>query len=82
MTFQNEHSYNLNDPDLQHFITNTQFDREINNLDTIYSSLNDMNITYIIEIKNQRDVILLKRCTLAINNPRSFPLGVNTIDNN
>ena len=27
MTFQNEHSYNLNGPDLQYFITNTHFDR-------------------------------------------------------
>ena len=30
MTFQNEHAYNLNDPDLQYFIPNTHFDREIN----------------------------------------------------
>ena len=28
MTFQNEHSYDLNDPVLQYSITNTQFDRE------------------------------------------------------
>ena len=42
MTFQNEHSYNLNDPDLQYFITITHFDREINILDTVYSFLNDM----------------------------------------
>ena len=34
--------YDLNDPDLQYFITNTQFDKQINNLDTIYSFLNDM----------------------------------------
>ena len=48
MTFKNGHSYDLNDPDLQYFITNTQFDREINKLDTIYSFLNDMkyNINY------------------------------------
>ena len=48
MTFQNEHAYKLNDPDLQYFITNTQFDREIKNLETIYSFLNDMkyNINY------------------------------------
>ena len=34
--------YDPNDPDLQYFITNTQFDKQINNLDTIYSFLNDM----------------------------------------
>ena len=43
MTFQNEHSYDLNDPDLQYFITNTQFDREIKNVNTIFGFLNDMN---------------------------------------
>ena len=31
MTFENGNSYNLNDSDLQHFITNTQFDKQINN---------------------------------------------------
>ena len=35
--------YDLNDPDLQYFITNTKFDREINNKNIIYSFLNDMN---------------------------------------
>ena len=34
--------YDLKDPDLQYFITNTQFDKQIINLDTIYSFLNDM----------------------------------------
>ena len=43
MTFENGHSYDLNDPDLQYFITNTKFDREINNKNIIYSFLNDMN---------------------------------------
>ena len=42
MTFQNGNSYNLNDPDLQYFITNTQFDKQINNWDSIYNFLNDM----------------------------------------
>ena len=36
-------SYNLNDPDLQFFRTNTKIDREINNKNKIYSFLNDMN---------------------------------------
>ena len=35
--------YDLNDPDLQHFITNTQFDRQLQNVNIIYSFLNDMN---------------------------------------
>ena len=34
-------TYDLNDRDIQHLITNTPFDREINTLDTIYSFLND-----------------------------------------
>ena len=42
MTFENGNSYNLNDPDLQHFITNTQFDKQINNWEPIYNFLNDM----------------------------------------
>ena len=48
MTFQNEHSYDLNDPALQYFKTNTQLDRERNNLNIIYSFLSDMkfNINY------------------------------------
>ena len=43
MTFENGNSYDLNDPDLQYFITNTKFDRERNNKNIIYSFLNDMN---------------------------------------
>ena len=43
MTFENGNSYNLNDPDLQNFITNTKFNREINNKNISYSFLNDMN---------------------------------------
>ena len=35
MTFESGNSYDLSDPDLQYFITNTQFDKQINNLDTI-----------------------------------------------
>ena len=43
MTFENGHSYDLNDRDLQYSITNTNFDREINNKNIIYSFLKDMN---------------------------------------
>ena len=42
MVFENGNSYNLNDPDLQYFITNTQFDKQINNWGSIYNFLNDM----------------------------------------
>ena len=42
MTFENGQSYDLSDTDLQYFITNTQFDREMNNLNTIYSFLIDI----------------------------------------
>ena len=42
MTFESGNSYDLSDPDRQYFITNTQFDKQINNLDTIYTFLNDM----------------------------------------
>ena len=42
MTFENGNSYDLSDPDLQYFITNTQFDEQINNWDSIYNFLNDM----------------------------------------
>ena len=65
MTFENGNSYNLKDPDLQYFITNTKFDRETDKKIIIYSFLNDMkyNITY--GDKNQSDIILIK---ISINN--------------
>ena len=48
MTFQNGNTYNLNDPDLSYFITNTQIDKEIQNENLIHSFLNDMeyNLNY------------------------------------
>ena len=42
MTFESGNSYDLSDPDLQYFITNTQFDKPINNWGPIYIFLNDM----------------------------------------
>ena len=42
MTFQNGNTYNLNDPDLQYFMTITQIDKEIQNENLIHSFLNDM----------------------------------------
>ena len=47
MTFQNGHSYDLNDPDLQCFITNRHFDRETNNVNIIFNFLNVMKYTII-----------------------------------
>ena len=35
--------YDLNDPDLRYFITNTQFDRQLQNVNTTFNFLNDMN---------------------------------------
>ena len=40
--------YDLNDLDIQYFITNTQFDRQLQNVNTIFNFLNDTkyNINY------------------------------------
>ena len=37
MTFQNRNTYNLNDPDLSYFITKTQIDKNIQNVNLIYN---------------------------------------------
>ena len=42
MTFENGNSYDLSNPDLQYFITNTQFDKPRNNWGPIYNFLNDI----------------------------------------
>ena len=42
MIFENGNSYDLSNPDLQYFITNTQFDKPINSWVSIYTFLNDM----------------------------------------
>ena len=48
ITFENGNTDNLNDPDLQYFMTNTQIDKEIHNENLIHSFLNDMkyNLNY------------------------------------
>ena len=48
ITFENGNTNNLNDPDLQYFMTNTQIDKEIHNENLIHSFLNDMkyNLNY------------------------------------
>ena len=52
--------YDLNDPDLQYFITNTQLDRQLQNVNTIFNFINDMNFNINYGDKNQRDIILLR----------------------
>ena len=42
MTFESGNSYDLSNPDLQYFITNTQFDKPIKNWGPIYNFLKDM----------------------------------------
>ena len=42
MTFQNGNPYNLTDSNVSFFITNTQIDREIDNVGLIQSFLLDM----------------------------------------
>ena len=42
MTFESGNSYDLSNPDLQYFISNTHFDKPINNWGPIYTFLNDM----------------------------------------
>ena len=51
--------HKLNDPDLQYFITNTQFDREIQNVGIIYTFLNDMkhNLSYSDEKSSRYNMI-------------------------
>ena len=60
MTFENGHSYDLNDPDLQYFITNTKFDKQINNQGLIYSFLNDMNYDIYYGDKNSMRYFFIK----------------------
>ena len=56
-TFQNGNTYNLNDPDLSYFITNTQFDKIPQNKNLILSFLNDMKYDLSYWKKNQVDII-------------------------
>ena len=42
MTFQNDNTYSLNDPDLSYFITNTHIDKQLQNIGTITKFLDDM----------------------------------------
>ena len=57
MTFGNGNTYNLNDPDLSYFITNTQLDKELQNENLIYNFLKDMKYDLNYGEKNQVDII-------------------------
>ena len=67
MTFENGNSKDLSNPDLQYFITNTQFDTPINSWDSFYTFLNDMKVDLNYGDKNQSDINLLKNYTLFLN---------------
>ena len=62
MTFPNENTYYLNDPDLSNCITNTQIDKIPQNTNIIYSFLNDMKYNIFYGDKKYIDIILLKLC--------------------
>ena len=42
MTFQNGNTHNLYDQDLQYFITNTQMNKEPQNLELIHNFMDDL----------------------------------------
>ena len=67
--------YDLNDPGLQYFITNTQFDRETNNLETYYSFLIDNKYDMNYGDKKSTRYYFIKQLY-------SLYLWGNTIDNN
>ena len=60
MTFHNGNTYNINDPDLQYFITSTQLCREIQSRTLIFSFLKDPNYNLNYGVKNQRGIISLE----------------------
>ena len=56
MIFEDGRTYNLNNPDLQYFITNTSIEREVNDLKTISNFLIDMEYDSSEGDKNQIDI--------------------------
>ena len=60
ITFENGNTYNLNDPDLQYFMTNTQIDKEIHNENLIHSFLNDMKYNLNYEDKKSKRYYFIK----------------------
>ena len=61
MIFQNGNTYNLNDPDLSYFITNTQIDKEIQNENLIHSFLKDMKYDLNYGDKKSNRINFIKR---------------------
>ena len=80
MPFQNEHSNDLNDRDLRYLTTNTQFDREIKIVNTIFNFLNDMNFNINYGDKKSMRYYFIK----DLINQYTYQLSHwgNTIDNN
>ena len=74
--------YDLNDPDLQYFITNTKLDREINNKNVIYSLLNDMNYNKNYGDKKSMRNYFIKELYSRYQQSAQLPHWGNTIDNN
>ena len=60
ITFENGNTYNLNDPDLQNFMTKTQIDKEIHNENLIHSFLNDMKYNLIYGDKKSKRYYFIK----------------------
>ena len=74
--------YDLNDTDLQYFITNTQFDREIINVNTIFNFLNDMNYNINYGYKKLMRYYFIKDLYSRYQQSAQLPHWGNTIDNN
>ena len=61
LTFLSNNMYKLNDPDLSYFISNAQLDTQPQNVNLIYSFLNDMKYKINSGVKNiRRDIVSLK----------------------
>ena len=74
--------YDLNDSDLQYFITNTKLDREINNKNVIYCFLNDMNYDIKYGDKKSMKYYFIKELYSRNQQSAQLPHWGNTIDNN
>ena len=74
--------YDLNDPDLQYFITNTQFDTEIKNLITIFKFLNDINYNINYGCKKSIRYYFIKDLYSRYQQSAQLPHWSNTIDKN
>ena len=60
MTFQKGNTYHLSDPDLSNFITNTQIDREVQNIGLVINFLYDMKYNIINGDKESNRYVIIK----------------------